>query len=73
MLTGVNKLLLIHATIHTKLHMPLLAVGNFTQQIITSMKFTFEFLYSFGPTHARKNETKMILAAFKNIYITGFK
>ena len=53
--------------------MTLLAVGHFTQQIITSMKFTFEFLYSFGPTHAKKIETKMILAAFNNIYINGFK
>jgi len=37
------------------------------------MKFSFEFLYSFGPTHARKVETEMILAAFNNIYITGFE
>ena len=35
------------------------------------MKFSFEFLYSFGPTHTRKIETEMILAAFNNIYITG--
>ena len=28
------------------------------------MKFSFEFLYSLGPTHARKIETEMILAAF---------
>jgi len=28
------------------------------------MKFSFEFLYSFGPTHARKIETEMILTAF---------
>jgi len=31
----------------------------------TSMKFSFEFLYSFGPTHARKIETEMILTAFR--------
>ena len=30
------------------------------------MKFSFEFLYSFGPTHARKIETEMILTAFNN-------
>ena len=36
------------------------------------MKFSFEFLYSFGPNHTRKIEIKMILAAFNNIYITGF-
>jgi len=35
------------------------------------MKFSFEFLYSFGPTHARKIKTEMILAAFNNIYITN--
>ena len=28
------------------------------------MKFNFEFLYSLGPTHARKIETEMISAAF---------
>jgi len=54
MLTSVNKLLLLHETIHTKLHTPLLTISNFTQQIITSMKFSFQFPYSFGPTHARK-------------------
>ena len=37
------------------------------------MKFTFEFLYSFGPTHARKIDTEMISAAFNNIYTTGFE
>jgi len=37
------------------------------------MKFSFEFLYSFGPSRARKIETEMILAAFNNIYITGFE
>ena len=37
------------------------------------MKFSFEFLYSFGPTHARKIEAEMILAAFNNIYITSFE
>jgi len=68
MFTSVNKLLLLHATIHAKLHMPLLTMRNFTQQIITSMKFRFEFLYSFGPTHARKIETEVILAALNNIW-----
>ena len=48
-------------------------MNNFTRQIITSMKFSFEFLYSFGPTHARKIETEVILTAFNNIYIIGFK
>ena len=37
------------------------------------MKFSSEFLYSFGPTHARKVETEMILTAFNNIYITVFE
>jgi len=37
------------------------------------MKFSFEFLYSFGPNHTKKIETEMILAAFNNIYITGFE
>jgi len=68
MFTSVNKLLLLHATIHAKLHMPLLTMRNFRQQIITSMKFSFEFLYSFGPTHARKIETEVILAALNNIW-----
>ena len=54
--TSVNKLLLLHATIHAKLHTPLLTTSNSTQQIITSRKFSF--LYSFGPTHARKIEAK---------------
>jgi len=53
--------------------MSLLTMSNFTQQIITGMKFIFEFLYSFRPTHARKIETEVILAAFNNICITGFK
>jgi len=35
--------------------------------------YSFEFLYSWGPTHARKIETEVILAAFNNIFITGFK
>jgi len=48
MLTSVNKLLLLHATIHAKLHMPLLTVRNFTQQIITNIKLCFEFLYTLG-------------------------
>jgi len=39
--------------------MPLLTVSSFT-----STKFSFEFLYSFGPTHARKIETEVIFAAF---------
>ena len=51
MLTSVNKLLLLHKTIRARLHALLLTTSNFTQQIITSMKFIFEFLYSFGPTH----------------------
>ena len=33
------------------------------------MKFSFEFLYSFGPTHAKKIETEMILTAFNNIIL----
>ena len=37
------------------------------------MKFSFEFLYSFGPAHGREIETEMILTAFNNIYITGFE
>jgi len=37
------------------------------------MKFSFEFLYSFGPIYARKIEAEMILAAFNHIYTTGFK
>jgi len=44
MLTIVNKSLSLHVTIHAKLLMPLLTMSNFTQQIITSMKFSFEFL-----------------------------
>jgi len=72
MLTSVNKLLLLHETMHAKLHAPLLTISNFTQQIITSMKFIFEFLYSFGPTHIRKIETEIILAEFNNIYITYY-
>ena len=32
------------------------------------MKFSFEFLYWFEPTHDRKIETEMILAAFNNIF-----
>jgi len=33
-----------------------------------------EFLYSFvEPTHAKKIETEMILAAFNSIYFTGFE
>jgi len=39
----------------------------------TNMKFSFEFQYSFGPTHARNIETEVILAAFNNIYIIGLK
>ena len=37
------------------------------------MEFIFEFLHTFQPSHARKLETEMILAAFSNIYITGLK
>jgi len=37
------------------------------------MEFIFEFLHTFQLSHARKLETEMILAAFNNIYITGFK
>jgi len=71
MLISVNKSLFLYATrpIHAKLRMSLLTLSTFTQQI----KFSFEFLYSFGPTHAGKIETEMILAAFNNICITGFK
>ena len=68
MSTSVDKLLLIHATVHAKLHISLLTMSNFAQQIITNMKFSFEFLYSFGPTHARKIETEVILAALNNIW-----
>ena len=50
----------------------IIKMSNFTQQIITSMKYSFKFLYSFGPTHASKIETEMILAAFNSIYIIGF-
>jgi len=57
----VNKLLLPRATMHAKLHMPLLTMSNFTQQIITSLKFIFQFLNSFGPIHAREIETEMIV------------
>jgi len=53
--------------------MPLLTMNNFTQQIITSKEFSFEFLYSFWPNHARKLKTEMLLAALNNIYITGSK
>ena len=65
-MTSVNKLLL-HATIHAKLLMPFLASSNFAEHISTSIEFNFEFLYSFGLSHARKIETKMILPAFNNI------
>jgi len=41
--------------------MPLLTMSNFTQQIITSLKFIFQFLNSFGPIHAREIETEMIV------------
>jgi len=37
---------MLHATTHVKLHMPLLTMNNFAQQIITSKQFSFEFLYS---------------------------
>jgi len=37
------------------------------------MEFIFEFLHTFQPSRARKLETEVILAAFNNIYITGFK
>ena len=63
---------MLQATAHVKLHMPLLKMNNFTQQVITSKEFSFEFLYSFRPNHARKLETEMLLAAL-NIYITGSK
>ena len=33
--------------------------------------FSFKFLYSFRPNHARKLGTQMLLAALNNIYITG--
>jgi len=48
-------------------------MNNFTQQIITSKEFSFEFLYPFRPNHARKLETEMPLAALNNIYIIGSK
>jgi len=69
MLTSVNRLLLLHETTDAKLQTPLLTISDFAQQIITSI----ELLYSFGPAHAWKIETEIILAAFNNIYITGFK
>ena len=34
----VNKLLSLHATLRAKLHMPLLTVSNFTQQIIITIR-----------------------------------
>jgi len=37
--------------------MPLLTMSNFQQQTITSIKSSFEFLDSFGPTHASFCET----------------
>ena len=37
------------------------------------MEFIFKFLNTFQPSHARKLETEMILAAFDNIYAIGFK
>ena len=41
-------------TIHAELHVPLLTASNFfTQQIITSMKFSFDFLYSYIITFFR--------------------
>ena len=44
MLTSDNKIIiLLHATTHAKLHVPLLTTCTFTQRIITSMKFFFEF------------------------------
>jgi len=51
--------------------MSLLTMCSFTQRIITSMKFSFQFLYSLGPTHARKIGTKVILVAHNNIYIVA--
>jgi len=36
------------------------------------MEFIFEFPNTFQPSHARKLETEMILAAFDNIYVTGY-
>ena len=64
---------MLHATTRVELHMSLLTVNNFTQQIITSKEFSFEFIYSFRPNHARKLETEMLLASLNNIYITGSK
>ena len=56
-------------------YMPLLTIGlsNFALQTSTNIEFIFEFLHTFQPSHSRKLETEMILAAFNNIYITGFK
>jgi len=33
------------------------------------MELIFEFLHTFQPSHDRKLETEVILAAFNNIYI----
>jgi len=63
-LTSVDKLLLLHAPTHANLHMP--CTTDYYQREIY-------VLYAFGPTHATKIETEMILATFNNIYITGFK
>ena len=63
-LTSVDKLLLLRATIHANLHMPC-TTDYYKREIYV--------LYAFGPTHATKVETEMILATFNNIYITGFK
>jgi len=40
--------------------------SNFTQEIITSIEFSYEFLYAFGPNHDRKVETEMFSAAWFN-------
>jgi len=74
MLTSVKRLLLLHATIHAKLHMLLLTMSNFLQQIITCTKFRFKFHYSFGPTHARKIGWQyMLLCSSLNIFNYHFK
>jgi len=41
---------------------------HITQQIITSMKFSLEFLYSFGPNHTRKIEI-FVFSRYFNIWL----
>jgi len=56
----------------------IVAARNYTCQLAYACttdyyKREIYVLYAFGPTHATKIETEMILATFNNIYITGFK